>query len=106
MKITPITVERQALVSSPKGAVMGTVEDHYLQVGELYVSTERKSWGYATALGACGNGVGSQSKYKSAQEVAEYVACPSNYEPMLARCKQLAAPISQSYLDFCKGTEI
>lgn len=85
---------------------MGIVEDQYLVVGELYISTERKAWGYMTSLGACGNGVDSLPKYNSAQEVAEYVACPSNYEPMLTRCKQLAAPIPQSYLDRCKGTEL
>ena len=83
MEITPITVEGK----------------HYLRVGELYVSTERKSWGYATSLGTCGNGVGSIAKYKSAQEVAEYVACPSNYKPMLAACKRIAAPIPQWYID-------
>jgi len=94
-EITTTIVDRKALVSSPKGTVMGIIQDTYLVVDELYISTVRKSWGYNISLGTCGNSM--TYKLDTPQEVAEVVA--ANYDDYIGNCKQLAIPMSQSYID-------
>ena len=114
MKITPITVTLKGHKYCPdKQCVVSAMVPHdYLMVMEssggcppLYVSTKHNSQcGYTTAIEPGGNCVGSRSHFKSAQEVAEYVA--ANYDEYLTRCKQVALPISQSYIDqFGTGME-
>ena len=100
MNITPITITRKGHKYCPEKQVVvsAMVPHHFLKVGELYVSTKHNSMcGYTTAIAPWGNSVGSGIVFDSAQEVAEDVA--ANYEDYFRRCKRVAAPIPQSYLD-------
>jgi len=102
--IKTVIVDRRSLVNNQdgKGAVMGTVQDHYLAVGELYITTQPKAWGFSISLGTCGNSC--NKKLPNARLVAEYVR--DNYDYYLSACTKLALPIPQSYLDMCRGSEL
>jgi len=102
--ITQITVERRALVSSPKGAVMGTIPHNFLKVGELYIDTTPS--GYGQSYGVSSEPFGNCTNYpaSSPEAVAEQVI--ANYDYVLANARKLALPIPQSYIDrFGTGME-
>jgi hypothetical protein len=93
--IQNITVARKGLVSSPKGAVSGITQVPFLKVGDLYISTTKKRWGFSVSVEPFGNSVCVQSD--TPRGAAQKVAL--DYDRYAADCGHTALPIPQSYLD-------
>ena len=91
-----------------------TSDDGRLVVGELYISNEcDPHWGYQVRLGPDpGNSMSSSwmapswedLELNSPLDVA--FELQENYPDYWDNCRKLAAPIPQSYLDMCRGTEL
>ena len=91
-----------------------TSEDGRLVVGELYISNEAHAHsGYAIRLGSDrGNSMSSNwmapswedLELNSPLDVA--FELQEDYPLYWDHCRNLAAPIPQSYLDMCRGTEL
>jgi len=91
-----------------------TSDDGRLVVGELYISNEwDATWGYQVRLGPDrGNSMSSSwmapswedLELNSPLDVA--FELQKNYPDYWDNCRKLAAPIPQSYLDMCRGTEL
>jgi len=93
--ITEITVDRKGLVRSPKGAVMGTTPHQFFKVGELYVSTQKTSFGFGVSTEPFGNARNIVAN--TPRQAAEKVQ--ADYDDLLANGKKLSLPIPQSYID-------
>ena len=93
-EIQNTTVDRTGLVSSPKGAVRGITQVPFLKVGDLYVSMDKKRWGFSVSVEPFGNSVGvyTDTPRGAAQKVA------LDYDRYLGLCTKAALPIPQSYL--------
>ena len=91
-----------------------TSDDGRLVVGDLYISNEcDATWGYQVRLGPdSGNSMSSSwmapswgdLELNSPLDVA--FELQENYPLYWDNCRNLASPISQSYLDMCRGMEI
>jgi len=91
-----------------------TSDDGRLVVGELYISNEYDAtWGYQVRLGPDrGNSMSSSwmappwedLELNSPLDIA--FELQENYPDYWDNCRNLATPISQSYLDMCRGTEL
>ncbi len=94
-EIQNINVGRKGLVSSPKGAVSGITQVPFLKVGDIYISTNRKRWGFSVSVEPFGNSVGvyTDTPRGAAQKVA------LDYDRYLGLCTRAARPIPKSYLD-------
>ena len=100
--ITEITVDRKGLVSSPKGAVLGTTPHQFFKVGELYVSTRQIRGAYGVSTEPFGNARNIVAN--TPRQAAEKVQ--ADYDDLLANGKKLSLPIPQSYIDrFGTGME-
>jgi len=81
-----------------------TSDDGRLVVGDLYISNEAHSyWGYSITFGDQPNN-SMHSKLDSPLAIA--FELQENYPGYWDNCRNLAAPIPQSYLDMCRGTEL
>ena len=92
--IQNITVDREGLVSSPQGAVLGITKVEFYKVGDLYITTTKKRWGFSVSVEPFGNSVCVQAD--TPRGAAQKVAL--DYESYLSRCKRTALPIPDWYI--------
>ena len=66
--------------------------NHYYQVGEIFIKTERKAWGFSVSTGPSGNArcLRADSPLEAAKIVREA------YPTYLAACKYLNAPMTSA----------
>ena len=92
-----------------------TASDGRLVVGDLYISNEcHKIYGYDVTFGSKRSNSLSSNNIAHSSWSGKPMNSPldiafelqENYPDYWDECRKLAAPIPQSYLDMCRGTEL